>query len=89
VKSRPLSPADMEVLEFARAMRTNGRLRSGRRDAEILERFGHSPERYAQRLQHILTLPAAEVYDPETVRRERRLRDERAAHRGWGQVNAS
>jgi hypothetical protein len=83
-----LTAGDMEVLEFERAGWSNGP-KSGPKETQVRERFGVSLVRYHQRLQHVLTLPAAEVYDPKLVRRLRRIRDERAARRGWRQVNAS
>lgn len=64
---RPLTAAELEILEFAReTWRT-----PGRKATAILERFGHNTHRYHQRLNAVLTLPAAEIYDPPLVRRLR------------------
>lgn len=76
--AQPLDRLAMEILEFERSITVT----DGRKDHAILERFACSPTRYHQRLQQTLDLPAAEVYDPELVRRRRRLRDRRAAARG-------
>lgn len=74
-----LSPADMEVLEFER---TPWKYMAAKEQA-IRERFGTTGPKplawYFQRLNAVLNLPAAEEYDPELVRRLRRLRDQRAA----------
>lgn len=74
----PLTPADLEVLEFERL--TWGS--PGRRETAIRERFGYSLTRYGQRLQAIIRHPEADAYDPTHVRRLIRLRDERARRRG-------
>ncbi len=73
----PLTPADYEVLEFARATWKH----RGRREAVILERFGYTLTRYIQRLHHILDHPDAAAYDAQLVNQLRRLESKRAAHR--------
>lgn len=73
----PLTRAQMEVLEFERATWRY----QGRRDAVILERFGHMPTRHTQVLLHIINLPAAAAYDPVLVRQLRAQQDQRRAAR--------
>ena len=68
--SEPLTRAQMEILEFERATWRYG----GARDAAILERFGHSPTRHAQIVNHLIDQPAAHAYDPALVRRLLALR---------------
>lgn len=75
--SEPLTRAQMEILEFERAAWSS----LGRRDHAILMRFGHSPTRHTQLVQHIITLPAAAEYDPLLVRRLIALRDKRRGAR--------
>mgnify|MGYP000868021650 CR=1 FL=1 len=72
-----LSDRDRSILEFER-MHWRHR---GLKDTAVLTIFGLSWVRYVQVLHAILDQPAAEVYDPVTVRRLRRLRDARAAVR--------
>lgn len=72
-----LPARDLEVLEFER---TRWRYLA-RKEAAIRERFGVSLTRYFQRLDRLVDHPAAEVYDPELVRRLRRQRDARRAER--------
>lgn len=73
----PLSARDMSILEFEK-LRWKHR---GARDSAILLLFGLSYIAYSQVLWSIVDRPAAEVYDPELVRRLRRLRDARRAER--------
>lgn len=80
----PLSPADLEVLEFEREMFKD----IGRKADAISERFGLVPSipgrpslRYYQRLDRILDNPAALVYDAQHVNRLLRLRAARRANR--------
>lgn len=79
---RPLPPADMEVLEFERA---RWGVKPGPKESLAAERFGITGgrplARYHQILNRILDDPAAEVYDPELVRRLRRIRDQHRANR--------
>lgn len=54
---------------------------SGVKAAAISARFGISPARYYQLLARLVDDPAAMAYDPFTVRRLRRRRDERRNQR--------
>ncbi|HTW17046.1 MAG TPA: DUF3263 domain-containing protein [Nocardioides sp.] len=73
-----LSVRQAEVIAFERA----GWFKfAGIRDALVLERFGRGPTRHAQVLHHVLSLPAADAYDPATVRRLVERRDLLRAHR--------
>lgn len=83
---RPLTPADCELLEFARLRWSPQSI--GRKDTAILERFGDMPARHAQRLDALLDHPAALAYDAQTVNRLRSLRDARRAGRSSKQVSA-
>jgi hypothetical protein len=80
MSDQPLTPAQMEILEFERATWKY----PGYRDAVILERFGHSPIRHAQILHHVIDLPAAAVYDPTLVSRLQAIRSKRRAQRTRG-----
>jgi hypothetical protein len=60
----------------------------GAKDAEVLRRFGMSGVRYAQVVNALIDLPAAEVVEPGLVRRLRRLRDVRRRERS-GRRSAS
>lgn len=66
----PLTEREREILAFARLHWQY----AGSREAAIRERFDVTTTRYAQELNKILNLPAAEAHDPFTVRRLRRLR---------------
>lgn len=74
---QPLTRAQMELLEFERATWAS----AGRRDAALVERFGHSPIRHAQILNRLIDTPAALEYDAQLVNRLRNLRDQRRAAR--------
>jgi hypothetical protein len=84
-----LTHADLELLAFERTPWRS----QGRKTAAIRARFGLSATRYSHRLTWILTTPDAETYDPELVRRLRRIATHRktvrdtgfAAHTGTGQ----
>ena len=54
---------------------------AGAKEAAIRERFDWSVTRYHQVLNALIDRPAALAADPLLVRRLRRLRDYRAAHR--------
>lgn len=73
----PLTRAQMEVLEFERLSWKY----LGAKQAAIFERFDMSLTRYSQLVNHIISLPAAEVYDPTTVRRLRRVKEQQRASR--------
>jgi hypothetical protein len=49
----------------------------GRKEDNIRERFGSSASSYYRALQGLLELDAAQDYDPLTVKRLRRQRDQR------------
>ena len=53
----------------------------GDKGGAITERFGISAARYYQLIARVIDDPAALAYDPLTVRRLRRRRDERRSQR--------
>ncbi|MDP9405305.1 MAG: DUF3263 domain-containing protein [Actinomycetota bacterium] len=65
------------VLDFER----NWPAHRGAKDEAIRRAFGVTPARYYQLLARIVELPAAAAYDPLTVKRLRRRRDERRSKR--------
>lgn len=75
--SAPLTPADLEVLEFERATWRY----PARRAAVIRHRFGISTTLYAQRLLRVVEHPDAAAYNPQLVAavrgRHARHRDQR------------
>jgi len=73
--SDELDRRTQELLEFERdwAAHEGGKARA------IRERFGFTPARYYQLLARSIDNPAAEAFDPLTVRRLRRRRAERIA----------
>ena len=79
---RRLTRVQMEILEFELATWHPRAL--GRRDAAILERFGHTPIRHAQIVNYLIDHPAAAEYNPALVRQLRELRDRRATTRSRG-----
>lgn len=72
-----LSPREKCILEFSRLHWKH----RGATDTAILVLFGLSFIAYGQMLWTIVDKPAAEEYDPEHVRRLRRLRDARRQNR--------
>jgi hypothetical protein len=72
-----LPARDRAVLAFERLRWKN----RGAKDTAILVLFGLSFIAYGQMLWTIVDKPAAEEYDPEHVRRLRRLRDARRQNR--------
>lgn len=54
---------------------------AGAKDAAIRDRFGMTPTRYYQVLNWIIDQPEAVAFDPMTVRRLVRLRDQRRSAR--------
>lgn len=72
-----LTNRDREMLELERL---HWRY-SGTKESEISRRWGISHTVYAQRILWLIDQPAAEEYDPQNVRRLRRLRDLRKAQR--------
>lgn len=76
----PLSAAAMEILAFER---TPWRY-PGAKATAIRTRFGIDDTRYYQRLNTVIDQPAAETYDPELVRRLRRVRETHRTARRQG-----
>lgn len=72
-----LTLRDSSLLDFERDWAAH----AGGKEAAIRERFGFSAARYHQLLARLVDSPAALAYDPLTVRRLRRRRDERARRR--------
>jgi hypothetical protein len=81
----PLSDLERDVLDFAG---TTWRY-AGAREAAIRERFGLSATRYHQLLNGLLDRPEAWAYAPVTVKRLRRLRDQRASSRSRRSTTAA
>lgn len=52
------------------------------KEAAIYEQFGITPTGYYQQLNALIERPEALEHDPLTVKRLRRLRDQRRAQRG-------
>lgn len=75
---RPLSKRDTAILDFERTWWKY----AGAKATAIQQRFGMSDTRYYQVLSAIIEKPGALEVDPMTVRRLRRLRDERRRARG-------
>jgi hypothetical protein len=72
-----LTDEHREILDFERAWWKY----AGAKEAAIRDRFGMTATRYYQVLNCLLDDAQAEAYAPMTVRRLRRLRDQRAAFR--------
>lgn len=70
-----LTEAERAVLDFEREC-PFWRWQGAKENA-VRERFGVSLTRYVQRVNALLSDPAAEAYDAQTVRRLRRLRERR------------
>ena len=75
-----LDPRDLEILDFERGWW----LEDGPKSARIRARLDCSPTRYYERLAALLDDPVAFAYDPLTVKRLRRLRDQRRRARYEG-----
>ncbi len=75
-----LSARDRDILDFER---TSWR-RPGPKEAAIREELGISSTRFYELLNELLDRAAALEYDPLTVKRARRLRDERRRARVQG-----
>ena len=75
-----LTAVDRAILDFERSWWQL----SGRKERAIRARLGMSSTRYYRRLGELLDEPAALVYDPLTVKRLRRYRDERRRARYEG-----
>lgn len=72
-----LTDDEQAILEFERAWWKY----PGAKDTAIMEQFGVSATRHYQRLNTLIDRPAALAFDPLLVKRLRRLRDARRAHR--------
>ena len=75
-----LSARDRAILDFERSW---WRL-DGTKEVEIRARLAMSGTRYYRRLAELVDLPDALTYDPLTVKRLRRYRDERRRARFEG-----
>ena len=75
-----LDPRHRELLDFERGWW----LEDGPKSVRIRARLGCSPTRYYERLAALLDDPVAFAYDPLTVKRLRRLRDQRRRARYEG-----
>jgi len=75
-----LPPRDRAILDFERSW---WRL-PGPKERAIRARLRMSATRYYRRLGELIELPAALAYDPLTVKRLRRYRDERRRARFEG-----
>jgi hypothetical protein len=75
-----LSARDRALLDFERGWWTE----PGPKGPRIRAHLGCSPTRYYERLAALLDEPAAFAYDPLTVMRLRRLRDQRRRARFEG-----
>lgn len=77
---RLLTERERALLDFER----DWPLHAGRKSLAIDARFGISPQRYYQLLNRVVDDPDALAYDPLTVKRLRRRRDERSRRRANG-----
>jgi DNA-binding MarR family transcriptional regulator len=68
-----LTPRELAMLDFEREWWRC----EGRKEDQIRERFGLSPSSYYRALQGLIEMDAACAYDPLTVKRLRRQRDQR------------
>lgn len=75
-----LSEADRAILDLEREWWT----RPGTKAAAIRRDLGLSSSRYYRRVGQLIESPGAVSYDPLTVKRLRRLRDQRRRHRYEG-----
>lgn len=75
-----LSERDRAVLDLERTWWTL----PGSKEQAIRERFGFSAARYYQLLAALVEDPDASAYDPLTVRRVRRMREQRRRARVEG-----
>lgn len=73
-----LDARERDLLDFERDWRAH----AGRKDRAIRDRFAVTPARYYQLLNRLLDRPEALAYDPLTVKRLRRRRDQRLRRRG-------
>lgn len=73
-----LNDLEIEILAFEK---TPWKYQGSKEDA-IRTLFDISATRYAQVLNAVIDKPAAELHDPPLVRRLRRVREQKARHRG-------
>lgn len=73
----PLTETELAMLAFER-IRWNF---AGMREQAIRDQFGISATRYTQRLLALIDRPEALTADPVTVKRLRRVRDQRRTRR--------
>lgn len=76
-----LSDHDKSVIDFAK----NAPKHPGHRVNGIREAFNYSETTYFQRLNRLLNDPRALEYDPTTVNRYRRIREDRLAKRSMSE----
>lgn len=72
-----LDDRERDLLDFERDWRTH----AGRKNQAIRDRFAVTPARYYQLLNRLLDRPEALAYDPLTVKRLRRRREQRLRRR--------
>lgn len=77
MSTEPLAERDRALLDFERAWAAH----QGDKERSVREHFGFSAARYYQLIARLIDDPAALAYDPLTVRRLRRRRDERRSRR--------
>lgn len=75
---RPLDERERALLDFERDWITH----AGRKDTEIRRRFAISSARYYQLVNRTISRAEALAYDPFTVKRLRRRREQRTSRRG-------
>lgn len=73
----PLGEREQALLDFERDWSAH----AGRKGAAIRDCFAVTSARYYQLLNRLVDKPAAAAYDPLTVKRLRRRRDERGRRR--------
>lgn len=77
MSTAPLTERERDMLAFEHTHWTY----RGMREQAIRDRFGVSATRYEQQLLALIDRPEALAADPMTVKRLRRLRDQRRARR--------
>jgi hypothetical protein len=80
----PMDPSAARLDRRSRALldfERDWQVHEGRKEQAVRERFGISAARYYQLLNRVVARPEADAYDPLTVRRLRRRRDERQRRR--------
>lgn len=70
-----LSEHDRSVIDFAKTAPTH----PGHRHNGIRENFNYSETTYFMKLNRLLDDPEAQKYDPQTINRYRRIREQRTA----------